>query len=63
MAQYFPTEIVSSHPILHRTISAEEYQQVTDAFYELGFNRGWVQDLESHASYRPDFSKDQSFEL
>ena len=63
MAQYFPMEIVSSHHLLCRTISTREYQQVADAFHHLGFYRGWVQDLDSHASYRPDFSRDQSFEM
>lgn len=63
MSQYFPTPEVAEHPQLSRTIYKEEYQQVTDAFYDLGFYRGWVQKLESHATYRPDFSSEQPFEL
>ncbi len=62
MAQYFPTELVKTHPNLHRTITNEEYQQVIDAFHDLGFYHGWIQDLKSQSSYRPDFSKDQPFE-
>jgi putative pyruvate formate lyase activating enzyme len=62
MAQYFPTNRVADHPLLSRTITEAEYQKVTDAFYELGFSRGWVQDLESNESYRPNFCSRQPFE-
>jgi putative pyruvate formate lyase activating enzyme len=62
MSQYYPTPQVKDHPLLNRTISAEEYQQVVDAMYELGFHKGWTQELGSHASYRPDFSGEQPFE-
>jgi putative pyruvate formate lyase activating enzyme len=61
MSQYYPTTKVKDHPHLNRPILAEEYRQVLDAMYELGFHRGWTQELESHASYRPDFSNDQPF--
>ncbi|MDP4209584.1 MAG: radical SAM protein [Bacteroidota bacterium] len=63
MSQYFPTHDVSKHPQLSRTIYKEEYQQIVDAFYDFGFYRGWVQELISHATYRPDFSNEQPFEL
>jgi putative pyruvate formate lyase activating enzyme len=61
MSQYFPTELVKNNSDLNRTIFYAEYKQVLDAFYELGFYRGWIQDLESNASYRPDFLNHQPF--
>ena len=61
MSQYYPTKLVRNHSELKRTILPEEYKQVTDAFYEIGFYRGWIQDLESQASYRPHFGDDQPF--
>jgi putative pyruvate formate lyase activating enzyme len=61
MSQYYPTQFVSQYQNLDRTITSEEYNQVVDAFHELGFYRGWVQDLESQASYRPDFFNDDPF--
>ena len=61
MSQYFPMELVRNNNELNRTISPEEYKQVVDAFYEFGFYRGWIQDLESQATYRPDFLEDQPF--
>jgi putative pyruvate formate lyase activating enzyme len=63
MSQYFPTSFVSHHANLNRTIYKEEYNNVVEAFHNYGFYRGWIQDLESHASFRPDFSDDQPFEV
>lgn len=63
MSQYFPTDEVKNHSKLKRTITGEEYDKVVGAFHNLGFYRGWVQDLESHATFRPDFSGDQPFEV
>jgi putative pyruvate formate lyase activating enzyme len=61
MSQYYPTTSVLNHKELGRGLTKAEYAQVVNAFHEFGFYRGWVQDLESHASYRPDFSKDNPF--
>ena len=46
---------------LHRTITRREYEEVVDAFHAFGFSKGWIQDFESHRSYRPDFSKRDPF--
>jgi putative pyruvate formate lyase activating enzyme len=61
MSQYYPTTLVRNHSKLNRTISYKEYKKVTDAMYELGLYHGWTQDLESHATYRPDFSEEEPF--
>ena len=61
MAQYFPTNNVDKHPVLKRTVTAEEYELVVNAFHELGFQRGWIQELESNENYRPDFSTANPF--
>ena len=63
MSQYYPTELVRNDNELKRTIFQEEYKQVIDALYEFGFYRGWIQDLESQASYRPNFLDDRPFEI
>jgi putative pyruvate formate lyase activating enzyme len=62
MSQYDPTYNVTSHPVLYRTITQHEYNQVVDVFHELGFYRGWIQDMESHSEFRPDFHRDRPFE-
>jgi len=63
MSQYYPTHAVTGNRVLDRTISNDEYLQVTEVFHELGFYRGWFQELGSHASYHPDFSNEQPFSL
>ena len=61
MSQYFPP-LPDLPDLLGRTLTEEEYQRVTDHFYGLGLHNGWVQQLDSQACYRPDFSRQQAFE-
>jgi putative pyruvate formate lyase activating enzyme len=63
MAQYFPTDKVRHIPQLNRLITPHEYEQVTDAFNDLGFYRGWLQEPDSQQHFRPSFENDQAFEL
>lgn len=62
MSQYYPPLPVSAHPYLGRTISRPEYEDVLDELERLGFHQGWVQELESQETYRPDFTKPHPFE-
>ena len=62
MSQYYPTACVASHPVLYRTIKEEEYDYVVQAMKELGFYRGWVQELGSSHTYKPDFINEHPFE-
>ncbi len=61
MSQYYPPSPVKHQSELNRTLFYEEYRHVVDALYEFGFHRGWTQELESHANYRPDFSDEKPF--
>jgi len=62
MSQYHPNDRVRNHPLLGRTLLHEEYAEVLDEFHELGFHNGWVQEMDAHANYRPDFTNDHPFE-
>jgi len=62
MSQYYPTPAVRDHPNLGRTLRREEYEEVIAEFEKLGFWRGWVQELGSPHSYRPDFDRHHPFE-
>ncbi len=66
MSQYFPPERDHSgrgiNRQMQRTINREEYESVIEAFYALGFHRGWLQEYDSHRCYIPDFSKKNPFE-
>jgi putative pyruvate formate lyase activating enzyme len=62
MSQYYPTACVAGHPVLYRTIKEEEYDYVVQAMKDLGFYRGWVQELGSSHTYNPDFGNEHPFE-
>jgi len=61
MAQYFPPEGLQLPDELGRRLREEEYQRVVDAFYDLGFHRGWVQPLEAADNYKPHFDQQTEF--
>lgn len=46
MAQYTPVHRAASLPVWNRKVSREEYARVTDRLESLGFENGWVQELE-----------------
>jgi putative pyruvate formate lyase activating enzyme len=61
MAQYGPVPAVQQHPELGRTLTIEEYEIVSAELENLGFYKGWVQELASNNNYRPDFNADLPF--
>jgi putative pyruvate formate lyase activating enzyme len=61
MAQYWPTKAVMNHSTLNRTLLLEEYEIVKAELENLGFYKGWVQELESSDHYLPDFELDNPF--
>jgi putative pyruvate formate lyase activating enzyme len=62
MSQYHPNQNVKNHPYLSRTLYRKEYESVVEVSEELGFRNGWIQDMDSHRNYRPDFSREHPFE-
>lgn len=62
MAQYCPPQDDTSLPDeLQRRLRSDEYQAVVDAFYELGFSRGWIQNLDAADNYLPNFQQRDPF--
>ncbi|MDD5508292.1 MAG: radical SAM protein [Bacteroidales bacterium] len=61
MSQYYPTPRVFDHHQLGRTISLNEYGKVVRKLESLGMNKGWIQELSSTHSFRPDFRKEMPF--
>jgi len=62
MSQYFPAHRAPRIPLLSRTITYEEYNQVVRLVGELGVENGWRQGMGASKHYRPDFSnKDVPF--
>ncbi len=56
MSQYCPLHKAGLYNELSRRLNNEEYQLVCDSFYELGFHKGFLQDLSSATEeHIPDF--------
>ncbi|MFA4859107.1 MAG: radical SAM protein [Candidatus Margulisiibacteriota bacterium] len=62
MAQYYPTYRAAKFPELNRRLTKTEYREVVDYAQKLGFKNLLVQDLSSHATYRPEFKRETVFE-
>jgi len=59
MAQYYPTNRASKNILLNRRISETEYVRVLALLEKYGLENGWIQEMESHDFYRPDFENDR----
>jgi putative pyruvate formate lyase activating enzyme len=62
MGQYYPDSGAVAHPKLGRTLHPDEYAQAVELMEELGMHRGWLQEISSHDTYRPDFQNEHPFE-
>jgi len=58
MSQYYPTHRAPRIPLLSRTITSEEYREVTELLEKLGIENGWVQETGSSENYLPDFERE-----
>lgn len=61
MSQYHPVAGISHHSLLGRSLFREEYESVIETMEMLGFRNGYVQEMDSNETYRPDFSKENPF--
>jgi len=56
MSQYYPIHRAGEVPELNRRLTRDEYQEVEEHFLDLGFENGFLQDLDSNsAEYTPEF--------
>jgi putative pyruvate formate lyase activating enzyme len=56
MSQYYPIHRAGEVPELNRGLTLDEYQEVEEHFLDLGFENGFLQDLDSNsAEYTPEF--------
>lgn len=64
MAQYFPTADVKNHPQLGRTLSQDEYDEISAHFKQCGLHNGYFQELSSNSEeYVPDWSLEKLDEV
>lgn len=62
MSQYNPAFYQGEDISLKRSLDFHEYSAVLEKFHELGFYRGWIQDMDSFDYYNPDFEQEHPFE-
>ena len=60
MSQYHPSYRARKYPPLDRRITPAEYEYVVNLVEELGLVNGWVQEIESHQYFLPDFRRDEN---
>ncbi|MFN8258644.1 MAG: radical SAM protein [Bacteroidales bacterium] len=61
MSQYYPAYKAKGHKTIGRSLYTNEYQDIVNFFYKLGFRNGFLQSLESNELYLPDFESDKPF--
>ncbi len=61
MSQYNPQFNFSKINELDNKVTAEEYNDVVNFVYSLGFENGWIQDFESTDYYNPNFTEEEVF--
>ncbi|MFH1223560.1 MAG: radical SAM protein [Pseudomonadota bacterium] len=56
MSQYYPVYNACNHPKLDRKLKLSEYDEICEYFHELGFENGFVQDMDAgDPGNTPDF--------
>jgi putative pyruvate formate lyase activating enzyme len=63
MSQYHPVCQASSYPLINRCIRHDEYAPLVTFMEEQGFERVFLQELESAGVYLPDFRKRKPFKM
>jgi putative pyruvate formate lyase activating enzyme len=61
MSQYYPMHKAKSFPEINRPINPHEFEKVYNYMIDLGFENGWIQDMESQKVLIPDFNKKNPF--
>ncbi len=62
MSQYSPQYRACDYPEINRTLTKNEYDEITDYALDLGLENAFVQELESQEHYLPDFDQERPFE-
>ncbi|HMK49077.1 MAG TPA: hypothetical protein VK435_03410, partial [Thermodesulfovibrionales bacterium] len=62
MSQYSPQYKACDFPEINRTLTEDEYDEITDYALELRLENAFIQKLESQDSYLPDFDRERPFD-
>jgi putative pyruvate formate lyase activating enzyme len=59
MAQYYPTNRTEKNILLNRAVRYSEFERVAGLLDKYGLENGWIQEMESHDFYRPNFQENR----
>ncbi len=59
MAQYYPTNRAERNILLNRAVHYSEFERVIELLDKYNLESGWIQEMESHDFYRPNFDEDR----
>lgn len=61
MSQYSPQYQADRYPMINRTLTQAEYDEITEYALDLGLENAFVQELESQEQCVPDFAQESPF--
>ena len=59
MSQYYPTNKTYKDILINRSILNSEYEKALELLDRYGLQNGWIQEMESSGTYRPEFNNDR----
>ncbi len=59
MSQYYPTNKAYKDILIDRALRNSEYDKALQLLDKFGLHNGWIQEMESSESYRPNFNEDR----
>lgn len=59
MSQYYPTNKSNKDILINRPLSNSEYEKAIQLLEKYGLHNGWIQEMESSQTYRPNFNNDR----
>jgi putative pyruvate formate lyase activating enzyme len=60
MSQYYPTNKAYKDILIDRALRVSEYEKALELLDKYGLYNGWIQEMESTHTYRPNFNEDRA---
>jgi putative pyruvate formate lyase activating enzyme len=60
MSQYYPTNKAYKDILIDRALRIPEYEKAIQLLEKYGLHNGWIQEMESAETYRPNFNEDRA---
>ncbi|MDP2362839.1 MAG: radical SAM protein [Ignavibacteria bacterium] len=59
MSQYYPTNKANQDILINRPLRYSEYEKANQLLEKYGLYNGWIQEMKSAQTYRPNFNEDR----